>query len=96
MQKWTKWRDYWWQLLMLEDNGYGGWQPMRAARPLLKVPNAAMAVMSLEEWAAAMVEDAADSFSEFDGEVRVDCFTVPDPGPDDVPVVSKQTRIYDE
>ncbi|MGO1053456.1 hypothetical protein [Crossiella sp. CA198] len=93
---WQQWQNYWWRLMLLEDKGYEGWVPMRAERPLLKVPNAAIARMSLEAWVDAVLEDAADSFSEFDGEVRVDCFTVPDPGPDDAPVISKQMRIYEE
>ncbi|GAA2813739.1 hypothetical protein GCM10010452_47670 [Crossiella cryophila] len=89
-----KWQNYWWRALMLQDKGYEGWQPL-GPDPMSQVPNSALARMSLEECVAYLLEDVADSFREMDAEVRVECFTVPDPGPDDVPVYSAQMRTYD-
>ncbi|GAA2813752.1 hypothetical protein [Crossiella cryophila] len=93
-EKWKKWQNYWWRIMILEDRGHGGWR-LFGDEPTSQVPNSSLAIQSLEKCVAILLEDAAAEFADLDGEVRVDCFTVPDPAPDAVPVYSAQMRIYD-
>ena len=85
------WQPYWWRLLFRAD-GDPEWAPL-GPPPLTQVPNSALKETSLEAWADALLEQAPGELDDLRGELRLECYDVPEPADGTPPVYSLQIRL---